>query len=76
MDILIKTARAYPHTCIGCLRHQRAVMITLTHETGPDHFYNHFLNREEAILLHEELGRAIQALPPSDTSAAPSSPQG
>jgi len=57
---VVEWTRAMGPNCVECRQTDRHVMITGYHNTdGRDVFVDLFLTREQAVALHEELGRRI-----------------
>ena len=58
----VKSIRAYPKTCNGCIIHQKDVMISyvIVGEKTTDPIHDLFLTKEQAVILHKELSKAIQ----------------
>ncbi len=54
----VKYARAYSKKCIGCMRHKKAVMISMSSEKE-EGIQDYFFTKEQAKRLFNELGRVL-----------------
>ena len=57
----VKYIRAYSKKCIGCQRHRKAVMVSISPVSSEEYdIKDFFLNKEQAKRLYEDLGRVIE----------------
>lgn len=60
MEAHVETANAYSKTCLGCIRHNKDVMITFTYEGEKLSFHDFFLTNKQAQRLLERLTLALK----------------
>jgi NMD protein affecting ribosome stability and mRNA decay len=54
----VKYSRAYSKKCIGCMRHKKSVMISMSNEKE-EGIQDYFFTKEQAKRLFNELGRVL-----------------
>jgi hypothetical protein len=60
MEAIVIHSAAYNKDCIGAERHKRDVMLTFMLE-GKDEYYDLFLTNEQAILLQNNIKKAVES---------------
>lgn len=60
MEAIVKHSIAYDKNSVGAIRHKRDVMLTFMLD-GEEEFFDLFLTNEQAILLQNNIKKAIES---------------